>query len=327
MAQVWKSKYGTSIDISGLTPEQIKRVQSTAQDKGAYGTKAIALADSFRKAKPKATTPTTTTPGAVGGAPDLGINSKTGTVDPTKATGAIYDATVGDTTKNFNLNNPGTQVDASGNTRSIEMDPVTGQTKIIDKGGASRTAAETAFTNAVTGLGTDGRKTAQDATYNYLTRYDATDKAREMEDAKQELAIRGIPIDPSKDSLWSKTLEGIERKYNDRRDQANNQALLAGNQVYSTNVGAVNTLGATLAGQSPAFTAFQGAQSQVAPAMLDTLKTIVGFDAQRYQVDKQYKAEMDRIAVQRLAASKVGSGGGGGGGDGGSPFIIGGEAP
>lgn len=43
------TKYGTKINVSGLSPEQTERVRKMAEDNGAYGAKGAALADKFRK--------------------------------------------------------------------------------------------------------------------------------------------------------------------------------------------------------------------------------------------------------------------------------------
>lgn len=315
----WTSKYGTKINISGLTPAQIKKVQSTAQDKGAYGTKAAALADSYRK-QAKAAPTTTKAPKNQTGT-NLGINAKTGAVNPTTATNTVVGAVQGDTNRNFQMNNPGQQTDALGNTQNIAFDPATGQVRITQGAGAGLSAANQAFTNAATGISTAGKDGARDAAFSYLSRNFETDKAREMEAAKQELAERGIPIDPRPGSLWSKSLESIDRKYQDLTDQAKNQSWQMGNQAYATDVSAVQALGSTVAGQTPTFTAFQGGASQVAPTLLSALNTIAGFNMEKYKTDKAYKAEMDRIAVQRMAAGRSG------GGSQEEPFIIGGEAP
>lgn len=332
MANTWTSKYGTKINISGLTPEQIKQVQSTAQDKGAYGTKASALADSFRRkgagvagATPAAgTTPaTTTTPQTgttvPGGTPNLGIDAKTGAVNPNSAITSIFSGSIDDTVKNFAMNNPGAQTDALGNTQNISFDPVTGKTSISQGAGQGLSTVNQAFTNAAAGLSASGKEGARDAAFNYLTRNLQTDKAREMEAAKQELAERGIPIDPRPGSLWSKSMESIDRKYQDLTDQAQNRAWELGNQSYATDTSAVQALGSTVAGQMPTFTQYQGGQSTIAPTLMGALQTIAGFNMEKYKTDKAYRAEMDRIAVQRLAASK--SGGGGGGNDTGDLFI------
>jgi len=43
------TKYGTKINVEGLSPEQITKVRNVAESKGAYGTKGAALAKQFRK--------------------------------------------------------------------------------------------------------------------------------------------------------------------------------------------------------------------------------------------------------------------------------------
>ena len=313
MSKSITTKYGTKINVDGLTPEQVKQVKAIAENNGAYGAKGAALADSLRKknaGKPaKPTTPAASNP--------LGIDAKTGDVNPNTATDAILTNTEQDTQKNFNMNNPGSQTDALGNTQNIEVDPVTGQTKITKSAGGSLSAVNNAFTNAATGLGDDGRAQARDASYGYLSKDFATNKAQELEATKQELAQRGIPIDPTEGSLWSKSIKQIDSKYQALDDQARNQSIDAGNRTYATNVGAVGTLGNTVAGQTPAFTAFAGGTANQGGASLSALQAIAGFNMERYKTDQAYKLEMDNIAVRRLAASKSGggSGGGGGGGD------------
>lgn len=74
---------------------------------------------------------------------------------------------------------------------------------------------------------------ARDSAYNYFSQNFNTDKAREIEDARQLLAQRGIPIDENPGSLWSKTMEGIDRKYQNLEDQARNQAFAAGTSLYT----------------------------------------------------------------------------------------------
>ncbi len=78
---------------------------------------------------------------------------------------------------------------------------------------------------------------ARDAAYNYTTQYYAKDKAQELEDAKQELANRGIPMDPTEGSLWQKSLDAVERKYQNLYDQASNLSIAQGNTILSTEAG------------------------------------------------------------------------------------------
>lgn len=84
-----KTKYGTVINTTDLTPEQIAKVREVAESNGAYGSKGIALADSFRAKNTKAkqpTTPTTTTPGDPSNTPmvdpNAGITPVGGAIDP-----------------------------------------------------------------------------------------------------------------------------------------------------------------------------------------------------------------------------------------------------
>lgn len=79
---------------------------------------------------------------------------------------------------------------------------------------------------------------AYNSAYNYITQDYANQKAQEMEAAKQELANRGIPLDPTEGSLYQKTLAGIDKKYTQLDDQAKNQAFLQGGQLYGTKAGA-----------------------------------------------------------------------------------------
>ena len=313
MAKTITTKYGTVINVDGLTPEQVAKVRAISENNGAYGSKGAALAKSLQaKNKGGTTTPTNT---KVSGAPNLGINNNTGQVNSQTATNTLVNSEQQDYAKNFNSMNPGQQTDALGNTQNIAFDPVTGKTSITQNAGAGLSAANNAFTTAASGLANGGRQAAQDASYNYITKDYAQNKAREMEAAKQELAQRGIPIDANPESLWSKSLQNIDQKYQALDDQAKNQALTAGNQYYATDASAVQALGNTVNTLSPTFTAFQGGAQDQSGNLQQALQTIAGFDAAKYAVDKDYKAKMDQIAVQRLAASKVGSGGGGGGGD------------
>ena len=83
MANTIKTKYGTVINVGGLTPEQIAQVRQVAEGKGAYGTKGAALADALRKknsSTPKTTNPKQTTPAAA----DVGIDVNAGAIDENK---------------------------------------------------------------------------------------------------------------------------------------------------------------------------------------------------------------------------------------------------
>lgn len=327
------TKYGTKINVSGLTPEQIERVRSVAEDKGAYGTKGATLADELRKrnaAKQEATQPVTPpapsapTPSGPEVPPnqedpkqyepipikgeDSGVDKKTGVIDPNKAVPTVTGAIQDDTNKNFAMNNPGVQTDALGNTQQIVFDPVTGQTSINKTAGGALTSANNAFMGAAndfTQNSQSARLAAQDAAYNYITRDYASQKAREIDAAKQELSNRGIPIDAGNpNSLYSRTLSDIEKKYQGMDDQAKNQAITQGNQTYATNAGVVGTLGGTLQGQNPTFTAFQGGQSNIGEGLLNLISVMSDADLKKYGIDKD-------VELKKLAIRKSGSSGGG----------------
>lgn len=315
MAKYYTSPYGTKIDITGLSSAQVAKVKAQADAK--YGQKAAALADSFRKQVTKAAPPNAAAPAT----PSLGINEKTGAINPTTATGTVMDAAAKDTSQNFAMNNPGTQTDVLGNTQNITIDPTTGAVSRTQTAGSAISAANSAFTNAAAGLGNDGRERAQSAVYGYMTKDYGTAKAQEMEAAKQELAQRGIPIDPSPGSLWSKSLKAIDDKYQSLDDQAKNQAVTAGNQTYATNVGAVGALGSAVSGLSPNFTPYAGAQSNQSANLQQLLSTISAADMTKYGIDQD-----TMVKLKQIAAAKSGGGGGSSGGGSTAP-IIGGIAP
>lgn len=141
--------------------------------------------------------------------------------------------------------------------------------------------------------------------YNYATRDFATNKTRELEDQKQELANRGIPYDPAaaqdpnSQNLYGRTIGGINRRYDDMYAQASDRAYSAaldqGTQAYNAAVGA--------AGQSND----------------SFLKAILGMNEQdlaKYGIDKDYAAKLKAIAAskQKSGGNAPSSGGDGGGG-------------
>lgn len=238
------TKYGTKINVAGLTPAQIEKVRSTAEDKGPYGLKASKLADQYRaQAKKTAGQGTPAAPAAptTPAQPSTGINKTTGQIDP----GVILD-------------NPVLQA---------------------------------------TDLSADVTQ-ARDAAYNYITKDYATNKAQEIEAKKQELSDRGIPIDPSPDSLWGRTLAEIDKKYQGLDDQAKNQAIGAGNDILGTE---------------------SGVKKNAADTFLSAVLGMSDADLKLYGINKDYQAKLKAIAASRNS-------GGGGGGSSTDP-IIGNQAP
>lgn len=244
-----------------------------------------------------------------------GVSKTTGQIDPTKQSQSAYNLERDDSRLNFNMNNPGLQVDAYGNRQDIITDPKTGEVRLVQTAGAPLSGTMNAFSNAIgnyTSNFQDAVSNAQNANYNFLTRNLATDKARDLEAAKQELANRGIPLDASKESLWGKTVESIDRKYQDLTNQANNQAIMAGNETLGAQVGAQNSILGSLTNTAQAFkqnaTPYQGGNIDLSGTFADSTKVASGADLAKYQTDKDYAAKMAQINAQKAAA-----GGGGGG--------------
>lgn len=86
MAKTIKTKYGTVINVDGLTPDQIAKVKSIAEDKGAYGAKGAALADSLRKRNAAGKKNTGAGNNNAGAGQDLtagkSVNAETGQINP-----------------------------------------------------------------------------------------------------------------------------------------------------------------------------------------------------------------------------------------------------
>lgn len=239
------TKYGTKINVNGLTPEQVARVRKTAEGNGAYGSKGAALADTMRKRNAvKPQNPGTQNPTETEEVIDLGIDKNGGFKDPN----ATFDAAP-------------------------------------DMPGA-------------TDLAGDAQK-AREAAYGYTSRNYGRDKERDLAAAKQELAERGIPMDPTEGSLWSKTLQSIDEKYQDMDMQAQQTSWQAGNDFLAT-------------------------QSGVAKNANDAfLAAVLGMSDQelkKYGLGLDYKAKIKAIQAQK-------SQGGGGGGQQDTSPVIGGTAP
>lgn len=237
MGKTIVTKYGTKINVDGLSGEQIARVRSMAEDNGPYGKKGAALADSFRKGK----------------------GGKSGGSRSAKPASTLTNA--GD------FNNP--------DNFWTKVPKIYGQEDL--EGGIQQ---------------------VQDANYNYITKDYANQETQELEAAKQELANRGIPLDPNPNSLYGRTIAQIQNKWQGARDQARNQAIAGGDQSLQTRVGASATAN---------------------QAFLQGWFGLSDQELKRYGIDKDYSAKMAAI---RKTRSGGGGGGGGGGGD-----IITGRAP
>lgn len=254
--------------------------------------------------------------------PKLGINQSTGEINPSIASKVISGAADSDTSRNWNMNNPGSQVDALGNKQATWWDPKTGAVSIQQDAGGALSAANQAFISAATGLmggaGSDPFKQAYDTTYSYLTRDYDKQKEKALAAKRQELTNRGIPISATPGSLWSESMRDIEDQFRGAYDQASNQAFSQANAVLGTRANVIGSLGGTLAQQKPTFTPYQGATATQAPTLLSLLGTISSAEMAKYGIDQDTMVRLKQIASNR--------GGGGAAPDDKSP-IIGGAAP
>lgn len=281
---------------------------------------------------------------------DLGVDNRGG-VNSNKAVPTVTDAAASDINKTFGMNNPGTVTDEFGNVRNISYDPNTGQTAVSTTPGANLSAANSAFLgtignwNDTTGGGKfdlsgapkilqtgDIRQEAEragQANYDFLTKNYARDKARELELAKSEMDVRGIPYNPQGESLWGKTTGAINERYQSMDTDAKNQALATTNQTLSswltgqsaanqafinqalTQYNAPLNAGASLTGMansySPNMPAYAGGVSNMSPVLISLLNQIAGANYNKY------------------SAGLRNSGSGGGSASAETPFILGGD--
>ena len=126
-------------------------------------------------------------------------------------------------------------------------------------------------------------------------------KAREMEDAKQEAANRGLPYDPSnRESAYGKVIGGVNDRYDDLYGQATSQAQSAAQGVYNTQGGLVNqSFVATL---------------QEALGISEAEARNKANEISKYGIDEDTKTKMANIKAQKQIANQKSSGGGNSGG-------------
>lgn len=278
------TKYGTKINTTGLTPEQVAKVRATAENKGAYGSKGAALADSFRKA---AVVPTKDTKVTLNDGANL---QKT---DPSQTVNAFMTGANGQQTERGAID-------------LTNLPKIVGAEDLEKDSGAAR-----------------------DSAFSYITKDYASQKQQEMDAAKQELAGRGIPLDPDPNSLYGKTLDQINKKYQGLEDQAKNQAFQAGNDIFKTESDASNA----------AYNSSLSGANAVSDAELKLYGITEGSSNQAKQLamqkiiaDRQNKSQEKIAAGQNstaLAVKRLGMGGGGGGGASSADTspVIGGVAP
>lgn len=323
----YRSKTGTVINIpDGLTKKQIAQIKADA-DTG-YGLRAQKTANQLGKKLSKAPAPVTPVDSVVDpvttGA-GAAVDSKTGTVDPTQASDALKKQKEEDTNTQFKLDHPMRMTDQNGNVRIIQRDPTTGEITITDElGGTAKKFKDLADAAAQTWQGQTTRQNAEAATYGTLTKYYDRDKAKEMEDAKQELANRGIPYDPAAaqdpntKNLYGRTIGGIDQKYQGLKDTASQQAVLSGNQAYATNVAAQQAfLNSVMSGASQFSGSWTPYQNNIDPGSTDDVADMIKLSAAQYMakygIDQDTYLKKKALAQQNKssgASSNSNSGGG-----------------
>lgn len=243
---------------------------------------------------------------------DLGIKGN-GTIDVNKAAPTLIGSANNDSSRTFGMMNPGNVTDAGGNTRSITTDPTTGETSISTQGGAGYNAISHAFVDSVNGFDNNGagdRSKAQDANYGYITRNYAQQKQQDQDAAKQQLSQRGIPLDSDPNSLWGRTMQQIDQKYQTMDDQAHQQAITTGNQTYQTDVNAVGTLGNTLQGQNPTdFPQYQGGSANITSQLDDLMNmSSAAFQAKYGQDQATLRAKISKAPAAAPTTDLITSG-------------------
>jgi len=127
-------------------------------------------------------------------------------------------------------------------------------------------------------------------------------KAREMEEAKQEAANRGLPYDPGNpESAYGKALSGVTTRYDTLYANAANQATSAAQGAYAAQGG--------LANQSFI------ASLQAALGISEADARAKALEIQKYGIDEDTRTKLKAI-------NKPSGGGGGGGSGGGGGFEI-----
>lgn len=290
MAKFITTKYGTKINVEGLSPEQVAKVRSTAEDKGAYGAKGAALANQFRKKNKK--NPVETTPTVS---------------DPSKADPTVEDAGTkgtGDTYK----------------TVDSFLESVFSDFKDLDLSGAPKILSSDDFGAA--------RQSVYDSVYASNTKNLDRDRQRDLEATKQELANRGIPINFGGDDLYSKSVGSVNERYDQRDLDARNAANMQADQSLSTMANVNNTAYNAFMNTATSEFESQLATAAAASGALETLIKKYGLDEQSAQarLDRKMTEKIEKMKNKtNMAAIKARGAGGNSSSD--SGIIIGGNAP
>ena len=313
----YRAKSGTVINIpDGLTKKQIAGIKADADNN--YGKRAQETANKLgkqlKKSAPTPEQPTMPVDPIVTGAGEV-VDPKYGTVDTGKAVEVVKEQKAEDVDTQFKLNQPMRMTDQNGNVRLINRDPVTGEVTITDEiGGTAKKFKDLAEAAAQTWQSDTTRKNAEEATYGTLTKYYDRDQSREMEDAKQELANRGIPYDPAaaqdpnSKNLYGKTIGGIGQKYQGLKDTASQQAVLSGNAAYATDVGAQKAfMDSVMSGAAQFSGSWSPYQNTIDAGSTDDVKDMITLSAQEYMA--KYGINQDTY-IKKKALSQQNRGGG-----------------
>jgi len=182
-------------------------------------------------------------------------------------------------------------------------------------------------------LSTEDLSTARNQVWDSIYRQNTKDldrqKALRMEETKQELAQRGIPIDFGDNNLYGRAIGDIDRDFDARDQAARDSANLQADQSLATLTGINNT-------NRDAFVKSAQAEYQSKLDAASTGGSVLNVMMQKYNIDRETAQKIldrklaEKIAkmedkTKRAAIQKAGSGGGGGGG--GFNVVVGGEAP
>jgi hypothetical protein len=167
------------------------------------------------------------------------------------------------------------------------------------------------------------RQRIEDQVFASLTRDTDMQYGREKASLEQNLYNRGIPYSNDPNSEYQKMMGDLNRRYDDIKMNAKNQAVQMGGDEWTRTfgineqlianqmsqqqgirnqqigeVGALGQLGTGL--QVPNFQAYQGSQFDMANPL--EAKAVMG----------QLNNQQQQLQIQQQAANKIGSGGGGG---------------
>lgn len=248
------------------------------------------------------------------------IDPKSGTVDLGNAADVLEKTKEQDINTQFKLDQPIRMTDQYGNVRVIKRDPTTGEVTITDElGGSGKTFKDLATAAASNWNPQTGRKEAEEAAYGTITKYYDRDKERELEAAKQEMANRGIPynpaaaFDPNSNDLYGRTIGAVGERYQSLKDDAQRQAILAGNQAYATNTAAQQAfLNAVMQGANQFSGSWQPYQNQIDASLTDETLDLMKLSADAYMT--KYGIDQDTYIKKKQIAAQKSSGGGSGGG-------------